>query len=116
VGSALYPVPRHAHPADMGEREINEFLTWLAVEQHVSSSTQTQALSALLFSRARAVMTGRVLHAASSGMGAERPVCLTRASSSLGASKVDSGRERSLRLAADAQERSAHTVTIWRSP
>ena len=37
------------HPADMGEREINEFLTSLAVEQHVSSSTQTQALSALLF-------------------------------------------------------------------
>jgi integron integrase len=38
-----------SHPADMGEREINEFLTHLAVEQHVSSSTQTQALSALLF-------------------------------------------------------------------
>lgn len=37
------------HPADMGEREINEFLTSLAVEQQVSSSTQTQALSALLF-------------------------------------------------------------------
>jgi site-specific recombinase XerD len=33
----------------MGEREINEFLTHLAVERHVSSSTQTQALSALLF-------------------------------------------------------------------
>ena len=37
------------HPGEMGEREINEFLTHLAVEQHVSSSTQTQALSALLF-------------------------------------------------------------------
>jgi integron integrase len=37
------------HPAEMGEREINEFLTHLAVDQHVSSSTQTQALSALLF-------------------------------------------------------------------
>lgn len=37
------------HPAEMGEREINEFLTHLAVERHVSSSTQTQALSALLF-------------------------------------------------------------------
>ncbi len=37
------------HPADMGEREINEFLTYLAVGRHVSSSTQTQALSALLF-------------------------------------------------------------------
>ncbi len=37
------------HPADMGGPEINEFLTHLAVEQKVSSSTQTQALSALLF-------------------------------------------------------------------
>ncbi|MDF1541987.1 MAG: phage integrase N-terminal SAM-like domain-containing protein, partial [Anaerosomatales bacterium] len=37
------------HPSEMGEREINEFLTHLAVEQHVSASTQTQALSALLF-------------------------------------------------------------------
>jgi len=37
------------HPADMGEAEINAFLTHLAVTDHVSASTQTQALSALLF-------------------------------------------------------------------
>jgi integron integrase len=37
------------HPAEMTEPEINEFLTHLAVEGKVSSSTQTQALSALLF-------------------------------------------------------------------
>lgn len=37
------------HPDEMGESEINEFLTHLAVEQGVSASTQTQALSALLF-------------------------------------------------------------------
>jgi len=37
------------HPAEMGEAEINAFLTDLAVKQHVSSSTQNQALSALLF-------------------------------------------------------------------
>lgn len=37
------------HPAEMGEREINEFLTHLAVDEKVSASTQTQALSALLF-------------------------------------------------------------------
>lgn len=37
------------HPAEMGEREINEFLTHLAVEERVSASTQTQALSAVLF-------------------------------------------------------------------
>ena len=37
------------HPAGMGETEINAFLTHLAVEGKVSSSTQNQALSALLF-------------------------------------------------------------------
>jgi len=33
----------------MGEKEINAFLTDLAAKQHVSASTQNQALSALLF-------------------------------------------------------------------
>ncbi len=37
------------HPADMGEAEINAYLTHLAVDEHVAASTQTQALSALLF-------------------------------------------------------------------
>lgn len=37
------------HPDDMGEAEINAFLTHLAVDKKVSSSTQNQALSALLF-------------------------------------------------------------------
>jgi integron integrase len=37
------------HPAALGEREINAFLTHLAVVDKVSASTQTQALSALLF-------------------------------------------------------------------
>ena len=37
------------HPAEMGEPEINAFLTHLAVQKHVSASTQNQALSALLF-------------------------------------------------------------------
>jgi len=37
------------HPAEMGEEEINAFLTSLAVQGGVSGSTQTQALSALLF-------------------------------------------------------------------
>jgi len=36
------------HPADMAEPEINAFLTHLATVEHVSASTQTQALSALL--------------------------------------------------------------------
>lgn len=37
------------HPAEMAEPEINAFVTHLAVREHVSASTQTQALSALLF-------------------------------------------------------------------
>jgi integrase len=37
------------HPSDRGAADISRFLTWLAVERHVSASTQSQALSALLF-------------------------------------------------------------------
>jgi len=37
------------HPATMAEPEINAFLTHLAVDGKVSSSTQNQALSAILF-------------------------------------------------------------------
>lgn len=37
------------HPAAMGSDEVNAFLTSLAVDHHVSATTQNQALSALLF-------------------------------------------------------------------
>lgn len=37
------------NPAEMSEPEINAFLTHLAVKEKVSASTQTQALSAILF-------------------------------------------------------------------
>jgi integron integrase len=37
------------HPIDMGKKEIEEFLTYLAVERKVSPATQNQAFSALLF-------------------------------------------------------------------
>jgi integron integrase len=37
------------HPEVLGNADVNEFLTYLAVERHVASSTQNQALSALLF-------------------------------------------------------------------
>jgi len=37
------------HPREMGRAEIQQFLSDLAVRQHVSASTQNQALSALLF-------------------------------------------------------------------
>lgn len=37
------------HPIEMGKREIEEFLTYLAVKRKVSPTTQNQAFSALLF-------------------------------------------------------------------
>ncbi len=37
------------HPQEMGEGQIEQFLTWLATDRTVAASTQTQALSALLF-------------------------------------------------------------------
>ena len=37
------------HPKEMGAAEIEEYLTYLAVDRNVASSTQNQALSALLF-------------------------------------------------------------------
>jgi integron integrase len=40
---------RMRHPNEMGEAEINAFLTHLAVRRHVAASTQNQALAALLF-------------------------------------------------------------------
>ena len=37
------------HPKDMGIREIEEFLSYLAVKKRVAASTQNQAYSAILF-------------------------------------------------------------------
>jgi len=40
---------KKCHPKEMGEKEINEFLTHLAVKENVSASTQNQALCAIVF-------------------------------------------------------------------
>ena len=37
------------HPLDMGSREVELFLTHLAVDRQVAASTQNQALAAILF-------------------------------------------------------------------
>ena len=37
------------HPKEMGTGVVHAFLTHLALEEHISASTQNQALSALLF-------------------------------------------------------------------
>jgi len=38
-----------SHPKDMGEEEVNKFLTHLAVKRKVSASTQNQALCAIVY-------------------------------------------------------------------
>ena len=43
----LFHRPRH--PRELSEADTNRFLTYLAVEEHVSASTQNQALAAILF-------------------------------------------------------------------
>ncbi|MDA1213607.1 MAG: integron integrase [Planctomycetota bacterium] len=37
------------HPVELGKAEIEQYLTFLAVDEHVSPSTQNQAFSAILF-------------------------------------------------------------------
>jgi len=37
------------HPREMGRQEVQQFLSHLAVEGHVAASTQSQALSAIVF-------------------------------------------------------------------
>jgi hypothetical protein len=45
------------HPNQMGHREIQEYLTHLAVSKKVSPSAQNQAISALLFLYERVLQT-----------------------------------------------------------
>ena len=69
------------HPSDLGAPEISAFVTWLAVEQRVASSTQNQALSAVLFLY-RAVLrqeVGAVELVPRARMPATVPVVLTTA-------------------------------------
>ena len=40
---------RYRHPKDMGAAEVDQFLSWLAVERRVAPATQAIALNALIF-------------------------------------------------------------------
>ena len=40
---------RRRHPRELGEQEVEAFLTHLATERHVAAANQAQALAALLF-------------------------------------------------------------------
>ena len=45
----FYYFHKQINPDEMGEYEVNEFLSNLAVNEKVSASTQNQALNSLLF-------------------------------------------------------------------
>ena len=69
-----------AHPSTLGAPEISAFLTWLATRQHVSASTQNQALAALLFlyEHVLHLPVGRVEHVVRAKMPIRLPVVLSR--------------------------------------
>ena len=62
------------HPAEMGEMEVVEYLTYLAVKRQVSAATQNQALNALVFMYKAVV--GRPLGELGDVVRAKRPVRL----------------------------------------
>ena len=67
------------HPADMAEREVSAFLTWLATERNVAAATQSQALNALVFLYARVLEQplGDIGHVVRAKRPARLPVVLT---------------------------------------
>jgi integron integrase len=68
------------HPLEMGAAEINQFLTHLAVDGHVSASTQNQAFSALLFlyQKVLEVDPGRIAGVVRANRPKRLPVVLSR--------------------------------------
>lgn len=67
------------HPLEMGEAEVNAFLTWLAVERKVAAATQSLALNALVFLYAKVLQRplGSVGKLARCGRPARLPCVLT---------------------------------------
>ena len=68
------------HPSRLGAPEISAFLTWLAVEQRLSASSQNQAFSALLFLYRDVLQmeVGAVAQAPRARMPTRLPVVLSR--------------------------------------
>ncbi|RBW52152.1 integron integrase [Marinobacter sp. F3R11] len=67
------------HPKDMGPKEVNEFLTWLAVNRNVAAATQAQALNALVFlySKVLNILLGEIGSVIRSKKPKRLPVVLT---------------------------------------
>ena len=49
IGRRFILFHKKCHPQEMGTKEVQAYLSYLAVEQHISASTQNQALNALVF-------------------------------------------------------------------
>ncbi len=71
---------RKRHPSELAEPEIAAFLTHLAVDRHVSASTQNHALNALVFlyKRVWGVDLGDLGHVCRAKTPRRLPVVLTR--------------------------------------
>ena len=70
---------RKAHPSPLRAPDVSAFLTWLAVKQEVSASTQNQALAALLFlyERVLHVPIGQIEHVVRAKQPLRLPVVLS---------------------------------------
>ena len=68
------------HPRDLGDRDVGDFLTTLAVDRKVSASTQNQALAALLFlyREVLGISIGVGEHAVRAKRGRRLPEVMTR--------------------------------------
>jgi integron integrase len=71
---------RLVHPATLSAAHVGAFLTWLATAQHVSASTQNQALAALLFlyEQVLHVPIGPIEHVVRAKQPLRLPVVLSR--------------------------------------
>jgi integron integrase len=67
------------HPAELGDEQVNQYLTHLAVDRKVAASTQNQALSALLFLYTKILDTDLKLEAVRAKQPARLPVVLSTA-------------------------------------
>lgn len=65
------------HPSGLGSAEVNEFLTYLAVERKVAASTQNQACSAIVFLYQDVLETKLELNAVRAKRPARLPVVLS---------------------------------------
>src|SRR3546814_136754 len=79
------------HPREMGEREVEAFLTVLATKGHVAAGTQNQALSALLFLYREVLKTD--LPWMASVVRAKRPRRIQAVLSRAGVTRVRAARE-----------------------